>query len=139
MSKMADRKTVVSLHSERFTASTLSFRVGIVESELAREFGLFPVHDGSNHVEERHRLDEYFHSVRLHFHVFLWFFKGVIQGIGETVASSSFDSQPNPESTLCVFSLQNTLYPLRRSFRLMVGIQLYAQCSIQSKGMRKKE
>jgi hypothetical protein len=67
------------LHCERFSTTTFALAVGIVECKFTGQLRLFPIHDSSNHIEERHRFYKDLDSLGFHFQILFWFFQGVIE------------------------------------------------------------
>lgn len=93
------------LHGEGFSTATFSLAVGIVEREFTGQLRLLPIHDRPDHIEERHGFDENFDSVGFHFQILVGLFEGVVEGVGESVTTTSFDTQSYPQRPLGVFAL----------------------------------
>jgi len=106
------------LYVEGLATAAFTFGIGIVEGEFAGQFILLPIHDGSNNVEQGHRLDEDVDPVRRHRSVLRRLFKCVIQCVGQSVASSSFDAQPYSQCAFRIVAGEQFLYPFCCPVRL---------------------
>mmetsp|Transcript_18518 Transcript_18518/g.51498 ORF Transcript_18518/g.51498 Transcript_18518/m.51498 type:complete len:232 (+) Transcript_18518:135-830(+) len=110
------------LYVEGLATAAFTFGIGIVEGEFAGQFILLPIHDGSNNVEQGHRLDEDVDPVRRHRSVLRRLFKCVIQCVGQSVASSSFDAQPYSQCAFRIVAGEQFLYPFCCPVRQLDGI-----------------